>query len=424
MSDKSGPGAIEAAGMRPVEEILRENGIEAHRVERPGSEEEVGNILSKACRDRMRVLPLGGGTSLGVALLPQKIDLVLDMRGMHAISELDPKNLNMTVEAGKTIDAINRELAGVQRGFMLPLDPPMSHWATIGGCYAANMSGPLRQLYGTLRDQALGVRAVNVEGRKVGFGGMTVKNVSGYDLTKFLIGSAGSLCVVTKISLRILPVPDASALCGLIFPRDSDLEGFLKELRRSVLIPSAVVARWKAGDDSRRVDVGFEGYPKAVDRQVRDVQEMAAHHGGSGEAIMGREGMREELRRAMDVGDGPGDRSLRLKMSVPISRGLEAAEGIEALASQGRLEAQVALLAGNGVLFLCARDESMEVLKEFSKGVRGIAVRLGGHVTPVRGPREVLEAWGARMDPVLERNVVRPIKEAWDPVGVLLPVTP
>lgn len=407
-----------------MEEILSEAGIGAARVEMPASEEEVESILSRAFRDRMRVLPLGGGTSLGVALLPDQIDLVLDMRGMNSISELDPRNLNMIVEAGKTIDGINQELAGADRGFMLPLDPPLSHHATIGGCYAANMSGPLRQLYGTLRDQALGVRAVNVQGRKVGFGGITVKNVSGYDLTKFLIGSAGSLCVVTKIALRILPIPDASALCALSFPKDSDPEGFLRELRQSVLVPSAVVARWKVGDEYWRVGVGLEGHPKAVERQVRDVNEMAARHGGSGETVMGREAMREGLRRAVDPGEGSRDRSLALKVSVPISQGLAAANGIGGLALQGSLEAQVALLAGNGVLLLYARDECLEVLKEFSKGVRGVALRLGGHVMPVWGPREVLAAWGARMDPVLERNVVRPIKESWDPQGVLLPVSP
>lgn len=406
---------------KTADEILRSAGVEATRVEAPASEKEVQSILARASKEKMKVLPLGGGTSLGVAVLPDKVDLALDMRGMKSISGLDPGNLNIVVEAGKSIDAINQELAQVERGFMLPLDPPRSQEATIGGAYASNMSGPLRQLYGAIRDQVLGVRGVTVEGNQVSFGGITVKNVSGYDVTKFLIGSAGSLCVVTQVALRILPVPEASGICKLSFPSDSDLEGFLSELRRSVLLPSAVVARWVAGDAVKTLTVALEGHPKAVNRQAREIQEMAGRHGGSGEVLEGRDILLESLRSAVDP-QGEISRTLSLKVSVPIAQGLGAAKAVEDLAVRGSLKADLALLAGNGVFFVYATDESDQLLGEFSRGVREAALRVGGQVLPIWGPRSVLQAWGPRIDPVVGRKVVAPIKQSWDPFDVLLPI--
>lgn len=417
------PGEVKKSKVtaKNAEEILKELGVEATRVEVPISEKEVQSILAKASKEKLKVLPMGGGTCLGVALLPEKVDVALDMRGMNSIRELDPRNLNLIVEAGKSIGSINQELAQVERGFMLPLDPPRSEEATLGGAYAANMSGPLRQLYGVLRDQVLGVRGVNVEGSQVSFGGITVKNVSGYDLTKFLIGSAGSLCVVTQLAIRILPVPEASGICKLVFPSDSDLEGFLSELRQSVLLPSAVVARWCAGEALKVLTVALEGHPKAVERQAREIQEMAVRHGGSGETLEGRETLLESLRLAVDPREDI-RRTLALKVSVPIAQGLGAAKAVEDLSVRGSLKTDLALLAGNGVFFAYATDESDQLLAEFSKGVHETALRMGGHVLPVWGPRGALEAWGPRIDPVLGKKVVMPIKQSWDPLGVLLPV--
>lgn len=406
---------------KTAEEILKESGVEASCVEVPTSAEEVRSILARASKEKLKVMPLGGGTSLGVAVLPEKVDLAMDMRGMDSICELDSRNLNIVVEAGKTIESINQELARVQRGFMLPLDPPRSQEATLGGAYAANMSGPLRHLYGALRDQVLGVRAVSVEGKPVAFGGITVKNVSGYDLTKFLIGSAGSLCVVTQVALRILPVPEASAICRIGFPWDSDLEGFLSELRRSVLLPSAVVARWGAGEAMKVLTVALEGHPKAVERQEREIKDMAARHGGSGETLHGRDVLMEALRLAVDPKEDI-PRTLALKVSVPIAQGLGAAKAVEDLAVRGSLKADLALLAGNGIFFAYGTDESDQLLGEFCKGVRETALRMGGHVLPVWGPRRVLNGWGPRVDPAVGRNVVMPIKRSWDPSGVLLPI--
>lgn len=408
--------------MRSAEEILEQAGILARRIEMPKSEKEVAAIVGLARKDRMRILPLGGGTTLGVAYVPEDgVDLALDMRGLNTIRELDPGNLNMVVDSGKTIEEINRELAQVERGFMLPLDPPRSEEVTLGGCYSANSSGPLRQFYGTIRDLALGVRGVNVEGKEISFGGITVKNVSGYDLTKFLIGSAGALAIVTSVALRIWPIPDASAVCDLSFERRSDIEGFLREIRGSVLLPSAIVVKWKTASEDLKVAVGIEGHPKAVERQEKEILGMAGRHGGKGQKIEGREEMKRLLRSYVDP-ENLTPHTMGLKLSVPISKGLEAMLSVDDLAQKGAVEASFSLLAGNGIGFVYASEQSTGVLDELAKKVREIASSKGGHAVPLFGPRQVLMSWGPRMDPRLGRKTLKPIKDLWDPEGLLLPL--
>jgi FAD/FMN-containing dehydrogenase len=240
----------DSRGVSPAVRELQSLGVEVKRVEKPLEEKEARQLLARAFQDKQTLFPCGGGTSLSSGVLPEKVDLALDTTGMNKILAFDSQNLNLEVLAGMTLDQINEFLAGQEKGFYLPLDPPFSHRATIGGAYAANSSGPLRHRYGTIRDQVLGVRGVDSRGQAVGFGGKTVKNVSGYDLTKFLIGSAGSLCLVTSLSLRVYPMPEASSLCDLVFGTLEELEKFLAAFRSSVLVPSAAVVTEIAGGPS------------------------------------------------------------------------------------------------------------------------------------------------------------------------------
>ncbi len=391
-------------------------------VESPKDEAGVVRVVSKAAKEGLKVLPVGGGTSLGVAMLPDAVDIALDMTGLDSIRSVDSGNLNLSVQAGKPIEAMNQELASVGNGFFLPLDPPGADRATIGGAYASNVSGPLRLLYGSLRDLALGVRAVDARGKEVSFGGVTVKNVSGYDMTKFLIGSAGSLCVVTGISLRMLPIPQAASLCEVRLHGAQAAEGFLAEMRSSVLVPSAVVMTGPAeGEGGVRVLTAFEGHPKAVERQNRDLLRMAAAHGGMGEARHGREAMRSGLRGAVEP-EGMTESALTLKASVPMVRGTGAYLALESCAREAGLKGKMALLANNGVLYLHLEADSEGPLEGYCREARETVLRLAGHLVPLRGPKGILSAWGPRVEPISGKKVLRPIKERLDPHGVFLPL--
>jgi glycolate oxidase FAD binding subunit len=419
----------DSRGGSPAVRVLRSLGVQVQRVEKPIGEKEARQLLARAFQDKQTIFPCGGGTSLSSGVLPEKVDLALDTTRMNKILAFDPQNLNLEVMAGMTLDEINEFLAGQGRGFYLPLDPPLSYRATIGGAYAANSSGPLRQRYGTIRDQVLGVRGVDSRGQAVGFGGKTVKNVSGYDLTKFLIGSAGSLCLVTSLSLRVYPLPEASSLCDLVFGTLEELEKFLAAFRSSVLVPSAVVVTEIAGGPSVsstagarfRVIAVFEGHPLAVERQNKDLLKLAGEFGGCGQARAGREMVVRGLQSAVDP-DRPLEASLILRVSVPIGQGPRTFAEVQKLSHEHGISVKPLLFAGNGLLILYGegtlQKKAMDLIKELQETVRAA----DGFVAPLLAPREILQAWGARVEPTLHRLVLGPIKEKLDPTGVFPPI--
>ena len=383
---------------------LESLGVEARHVERPTKEREAQQVLARAFKEKLTVLPVGGATAISAGTLPERVDIVLDMTGMEGIAHFDISNLNMTVLAGTTLNGINEFLAGQGNGFFLPLDPPFSERATIGGVYASNGSGPSRLRYGAVRDQVLGVRGIDAQGGEVGFGGKTVKNVSGYDLTKFLIGSAGSLCLITAAIMRVYPLPAASSICEVTFPAIGELEKFLQALRSSVLLPSGVTVEQVLG--AFRVLSAFEGHPLAVERENRDFLSLAGPFGGKGEAKMGREVMEEAIRGAIEpVGD-----AMAIKVTVPLSEGPATLAGLKDLAGP----AKTVLFAGNGVILVHGADERI------IDGAKRLAAH--GYVAPIRLHRSLLSTWGPRVNPALEQIVLRPIKEKLDPSGVFPPI--
>lgn len=408
---------------------LQSLSVEVRQVEKPAGEREAREILTRAFQGGQTVFPCGGGTSLSAGVLPQRVDLALDTTGMDRVVNFDPLNLNLEVSAGMTLDQINGFLAGQGKGFFLPLDPPWSGRATIGGAYAANSSGPMRLRYGTLRDLVLGVRGVDSRGREIAFGGKTVKNVSGYDLTKFLIGSAGSLCLVTSLTIRVYPLPDASSLCDLVFGTLEELEKFLAALRSSVLLPSAVVVTDLAGgpgvSDSAgirfRAMIGFEGNGLAVERQKRDLLKLAGEFGGLGDARTGRDVMMEGIRSAVNPVQSWRD-PLFLRISVPVVQGPRTFVALRKLVHNHGLLGKTTLDGANGIMWLYAEGVQEKTAADLVKDLRNLVPAGQGYLAPILAHRSLLQGWGARVEPSLHQLAFQPLKERIDPTGVFPPI--
>jgi FAD/FMN-containing dehydrogenase len=408
---------------------LQSLGVEVQQVERPAGDREAREILARAFQGRKTVFPCGGGTSLSAGVLPQRVDLALDTTGMDKVVNFDPLNLNLEVSAGMTLDEINGFLAGQEKRFFLPLDPPWSSRATIGGAYAANSSGPMRLRYGTLRDLVLGVRGVDSRGGEIAFGGKTVKNVSGYDLTKFLIGSAGSLCLVTSVTIRVYPLPDASSLCDLVFGTLEELEKFLAALRSSVLLPSAVVVTDLAGgpgvSDTAgirfRVMIGFEGHGLAVERQKRDLLKLAGEFGGLGDARTGRDMMMEGIRSAVTPVRAWRD-PLFLRISVPVVQGPRTFVALRRLIHDHGLLGKTTLDGAKGVMLLYAEGVHEKTALDLVKDIQNLVPAGHGYVAPILVHRRLLQSWGARVEPSLHQLAFQPLKERIDPTGVFSPI--
>ena len=142
--------------------------------------------------------------------------LVLGTSRLNATVEVDAGNQTVTVQAGKPLSDLQRELA--EHRLFLPLDPLDSDRATIGGTLATNSSGPSRLLYRTARDWLLGIRVVSPTGETLRIGGKTIKDVAGYDIKKLYMGSWGTLGAITQATVRLLPLPEASTTVAMTFP--------------------------------------------------------------------------------------------------------------------------------------------------------------------------------------------------------------
>jgi glycolate oxidase FAD binding subunit len=182
----------------------------------------------------------------------------LDLSGLDRILEHEAGDLTCTVEAGIRLSALQARLA--EHGQMLALDPAGD--PTIGGCIAGDLHGPRSHRYGRMRDLVLGVTVVLGDGLVANSGGKVVKNVAGYDLGKLFCGSRGTLGVVCRASLRLHPLPDASAT--LVAPVESGPDGHAKRqaVLRSTLVPSAIDVT------DGRIAVLFEGGVRAVEAQL------------------------------------------------------------------------------------------------------------------------------------------------------------
>ena len=172
----------------------------------PASASQISAVLSFAAKENLAVMPSGGVTQQSVGNAPAAIDILLDTRRLNRVEHYDAGDLTIGVGAGCTLAEINRTLA--EHAQFLPVDPPQPERATIGGLLATAASGPLRHGYGTLRDFCIGVSFVTGDGVIAKGGGRVVKNVAGYDLMKLLIGSYGTLGVITSANFKVFPRPD------------------------------------------------------------------------------------------------------------------------------------------------------------------------------------------------------------------------
>src|SRR3984893_11291498 len=204
----------------------------------PGSADEITEILRFASAERLAVIPVGGKTHLHIGMPPQRYDLALDVSRMNRILAYEPRDLTLGVEPGITFADLDRSLR--EKGQFLPLSAPFPERATLGGIVVAGSDTPLRYAHGTVRDFLLGVEFVTGEGVLSKSGGRVVKNVTGYDLHKLLIGSLGTLAVITRLTLRTFPLPPAQQTFLASFATAPEALSFCAAIAKSPLQPKLV----------------------------------------------------------------------------------------------------------------------------------------------------------------------------------------
>ena len=202
----------------------------------PASAEEVAEIVRFAALEKLSLIPSGARTKLRIGMPPSRYDIALDMSALNQIIHYDPGDLTLSAGAGTPIAKLNATL--FEHHQFLPLLVPWYSRSTIGGAIASGIDSPLRQFYGTARDFLIGAEFVTGSGALTKSGGRVVKNVTGYDLHKLLIGSLGTLAVITRLNFRTFPTPLAGSR-GFVasFPNAEGALALRRTIAQSPLTP-------------------------------------------------------------------------------------------------------------------------------------------------------------------------------------------
>jgi glycolate oxidase FAD binding subunit len=260
----------------------------------PSSPEELADQLADAGARRRSVNIRGNSTKDRMGGPITKSDLTISTASLNRVLQYEPHDLTISVEAGLPWRELTRILAEHRQ--MIPLDPPFAAQATVGGIIATNSSGPRRRLYGTARDMVIGMTFATLEGKLVRSGGMVVKNVAGLDMGKLLIGSFGTLAVMTVVNFRLHPVPHGTRTFVQGFPQATEAIAARDQVLKSQLQPAAIdILKSPEGYD---LMVQAGGSAAVLDRYSRELSSFRALSGAEEEALW--DNLREYTPRFFD----------------------------------------------------------------------------------------------------------------------------
>ena len=373
------------------------DGVVPGLVARPTSTEQVAEVLRAAAAHELTVVPRGRGTKLSWGTPPTLADLVVDLSGMDQVLDHQAGDLILAAQAGTRMSDV-QETAG-QESQRLVLDETVQG-ASVGGTLAANASGPERMVVGTARDLLIGITVVRADGAVAKAGGRVVKNVAGYDLGKLMIGSFGTLAIITEAIFRLHPVPEVQRWVSVAVHDADEAHTLAQAVLHSQAVPGAIEVD-RTSDGPGRLTVKIGGRPEGVEARVQAVRDL--------------------LGEASEVVDEPPEGwgsypwesgETGLKLTCVLS-GLR-----EVLRVADDVGARVRGSAGTGVLYAAVPEQGDpgRALEE----LRAACARHDGTAVVVDGPREVkqsLDVWG----PVPALALMRRVKDQFDPEHRLAP---
>ncbi len=201
----------------------------------PGSAEEAAAVVRMAAERSLVVVPFGGGTQQAIGSVPEQVDIALCTARLDRVEHYDPGDLTLSAGAGVTLGELDRQLA--PNGQVLPLEVARANEATLGGVLATAAQGPMRHGCGGVRDYCIGIQFVTGDGKLARAGGRVVKNVAGYDLMKLLIGSYGTLAVITSANFKVAPRARQTATFAADFASAAEALRFRDRVLHSPLQP-------------------------------------------------------------------------------------------------------------------------------------------------------------------------------------------
>lgn len=398
----------------------------------PETPDETARVVALAAGEGKMIVPKGGGTKIALGNTPQEVDIVLSTSRMRRVVDYDIANLSVSLEAGLTLGEVQEQLSGEGRGYCIPLDPPYTGRATLGGIVATNASGPKRFLYGTARDVILGLKWVSPTGKITAAGGKTVKNVAGYDLTKLLIGSFGTLGVITEITFKILPLPEGAKTIVAVFAGLAEADKMARRLLHSALYPAAIelfnpsaAGLLRAGETpGYLLAVGIEGMAEDVERQAGEVTRLGEELGALKVETTGGAEHKKLMTAIRDLPAELFDRypeALAVKANFPLAGYAGVHRCFEGLAKEAGVDCVLAGHAGSGILsgYLLAEEGREGTLINLVSALRAEMGKREGNLIIERASvriKEGIDVWGIPRD---DRLVMNMIKGEMDPAGIM-----
>ncbi len=398
----------------------------------PSTADEVAATLLEASGRRQSVVIRGAGTKLDWGRPAGHIDLMLDMRRLNRVLAHQHGDLTATIEAGASLGDVNHALAA--HGQWLPLDPPFAGQATIGGILATNDSGPLRHRHGAPRDLVIGIQLATTDGVLSKAGGQVVKNVAGYDLSKLVTGSFGSLAAIVSATFKLAPLPSASKTMRVAAADPVALGQVVRAVMASQLEPVAFEIHVRSTQSSQshmlsansagsafnvfNVLLQFASLPQVVDAQIEQARALlTAGPQACATSIDVLDGPAEQTTwrdHSQQLWDAPGAILRASWLPASLASGLGELERVtsDLTACTPSLIGRAAIGAG-----LIRIDGDTAAQASVIEQLR--ASHVFGNIVVVRASgalKALVDVWGPQGD---RAHLLASLKQAFDPNGIL-----
>lgn len=411
-------------------------------VVQPLTTQEVASLVRFANVHLIPLTPRGHSSCLSGGPLPVQGGVVVDMTHMNQMLVVDEEDLVAVVSPGVLTGQIHK--AAEFKGLMYPPDPSSAHISTIGGNLAENSGGPRGLKYGVTKDYVIGLEVVTPTGDIIRTGGRTVKNVTGYDLTKLIVGSEGTLGIITEATLRLIPKPLATETMMAIFDDLVQCGKAISKILASGITPSKIELMDQASihavenyepcglpRDARAIIlVELDGHPQAISSEMAIAQDACVQMGARQVKVAQSIAEQNELWYARKLVSPAIARIKPTKISedicVPKSKIPEAFEKLERIRDKYGLNLVIFGHAGDGNLHpnILADKRDKEEMKRVELAVAEIfetALLLGGTLSGEHGIGTMKAPFIEMELGVAGVDLMRKIKAAWDPNDIMNP---
>lgn len=406
------------------------------------SVEEVSEILKLANRELIPVTPRGQASSLSGGPLPVYGGIVIDVSQWKDVLNIDKDDMVAVVSPGVITVAIDRAASKV--GLMYPPDPSSSNVSTIAGNLAENSGGPRCLKYGVTKDYVLGLQVVTPEGHIIRTGGRTVKNVTGYDLTKLIVGSEGTLGIITEATLRLIPRPAATLSLMAIFDEMVTAGRAITNVLTSGILPAkiefmdqasiqAVEAYKPMGlpvDAEALILIELDGNQQAIREEAEIVKKVMKDSGAREVKKASTKDEEAKMWKARKLVSPAIVRKKPTKISedatVPRSKIPAFLKQLQEIKKRYGIDLVVFGHAGDGNLhpnIICdKRDaEEMKRVEQAVAAIFKVALEMGGTLSGEHGVGTMKSSFMPMEFNETTLELMKRMKQAWDPNGIMNP---